>query len=369
MKRLLAYIILFVMPVLTSAQQFQKERLSLAAKKLQLDSAALLTPGIQHVKVKERELVVRITQNGMVEHIGIPLFNESLQAVLPSPIYDFLEYATLDHHFRINDNSLHLQDIKFEKGSWEQMEQLSDSLPCTIDNEEGKRYKVTWYKPDGNELIVSFPVNYELLANSTRRELERNFVKGLAAYHDSTTNVPIQVDVDRLKPSDTEGVFISEGTSYIIPAINNNIYVQKGKEGKAKLIFDNRLPAQSLANILVSPSAHVKEATIELTCNYSTHQTETFTVSLQDFLSYCRQERCTPYFGYEGTSKGNAEGTLLMSNPASGYDHIIHLVCPVSDIGNDLKIQARMFFYTPSSNVKNLFADKNSHSKSIIIWK
>lgn len=372
MKQRISLCILLLTATLTGtwAQEFKSLHLKQAATVLALDSALLQQTGTCYPEVKGQTLVVRVNEKKVVEHIGIPLFSPSLCTVLPSPIYDFMEYATLDHKYHINENTLQKEEVKFLKGSWKELEQLSDTVPCTIDNLEGKTYRITWQRDGYNDVVVTVPVSYELLANSTRREMEANFVRDLTAFADTTTaHIPLAVDSTQLKGTDTDGIFVASGSNYLIPSINDNIYVQKGKEGQLRLIYDGRYPAESLANMLLSPAASIQDVNIEVNISLSTYKNEKVEMPLRNFLAFCRSQGCTPYFGFEGTTKGDATGTLLMSNRSAGYDHIIYIQCPTSEIGNDLLLRAHAYLFTPSSNVKNLFADKEKHFKSIIIWK
>jgi len=364
------FLVLSVAGIPTKAQSFQSSHLQQAAKKLALDSTLLMQPGERMTDVKGQRLLIRVSDKAVVEHIGIPLFNKSLRAVLPSPIYDFLEYAVVNHKYHIQENDLLQQEIKFLKGSWQLLEQMSDTIPCTIDNIEEKNYKVTWQQDERDVVSVTFPVNYELLANSTRREMERNFVRDLRVFSASVNApAPLPVDTSQLQPTSSQGLYLLKGDSYIIPAINDDLYYVKSAEGRPHLVLDNRYPVESLANMLVSPSASVEDVALDLRLSYSTYQTEKLSLSLRDFLAFCRQQGCKPYFGYERTEKGNVLGTLLMVNRKSGYDHILRVECPTGGLGNAMVIRAQIFLFTPSSNVKNLFAEKNTHSKSLIIWK
>ena len=371
MKRTI-FCILLLMTVVTGvwAQEFKSLHLKQAAKVLALDSALLRQVGTSHPKVKGQTLVVRVNDKKVVEHIGIPLFSPSLCTVLPSPIYDFMEFATLDHKYHINENTLQKEDVKFLKGSWKTLEQLGDTISCTIDNLEGKTYRITWQRDGYNDVVVTVPISYELLANSTRREMEANFVRDLKAFTDTTSvHVPLAVDSTQLKATNVDGIFVAIGSNYLIPSINSNIYVQKGKDGQFRLIYDGHYPAESLANMLLSPAASIGDVNIEVNISLSTYSNEKVEMSLRDFLSFCRSQGCTPYFGFEGTTKGDANGTLLMSNFSAGYDHIIYIQCPTSGIGSDLLLQAHAYLFTPSSNVKDLFADNKKQFKSIVIWK
>ena len=252
MKHTLLYLVtaclLATMPSAVSAQQYQSDHLRQAAARLGIDSllAKVQEPETRVVEVKGQPIVYRVGKNQMVEHIGLPLFHESMRILQPSPIYDYLEYVTLDHKYHVSENNLQQKELKFVRGSWAQLEQLGDTLDCTIQNLQDKHYRVKWQQGGKDVVVVTFPISYELLANSSRREMERNLIRDLKAFR-ADSIVPLKVDTLLLEPAETEGVFVLPGQSHLIPSITSNIYVRRDKEGRPRLINDNRQPAESMA--------------------------------------------------------------------------------------------------------------------------
>ena len=95
---------------------------------------------------------------GEIEHIGIPLFNEIMRLLQPSPVYDFLEYAVLNWKYKINPNQLYLSKVIFKKGGWESLlqGQLKES-ECFIENRNDKLYIVTWRRNEKEIAVVGIP--------------------------------------------------------------------------------------------------------------------------------------------------------------------------------------------------------------------
>lgn len=370
---LLAACLLAAMPSVVSAQQYQSDHLRRAAVRLGLDSllAQMQEPETRVVDVKGQPVILRVGKNRVVEHIGLPLFHESMRILQPSPIYDYLEYVTLDHKYRVSENNLQQKELKFVRGSWAQLEQLGDTLDCIIQNLQDKHYRVKWQQAGQDVVVVTFPISYELLANSSRREMERNLIRDLKVFH-ADSIAPFSVDTLLLKPTQTEGIFVLSGQSHLIPSITSNLYVRRDKEGRPRLLNDNRQPAESLANMLLVESAATADAMIQLEFVLDNYRKDTVEVSLDDWKAFARSQGCQPYFGYEGVNKGEATGTLLLANPQSGYDHIVHVSCPTDAIGRKgMMFYATVYLFTPLSNVKALFGNANTSTsrKSIIVWK
>ena len=356
-----------------SAQQYQSKHLQAAVERLGLDTlmAKMQPVGTHSVEVNGQKIVYRKGMDQKVEHIGLPLFHQSMRILQPSPIYDYLEYVTLDHKYHISENNLQQKELKFVRGSWAQLEQLGDTLGCTIQNLEDKFYRVKWQRDGQDVIIVTFPISYELLANSSRREMQANLIRDLKAYEKGSLQ-PFSVDTLSLQPTQTEGILMLPGQSHLIPKISSTLYVRKDKEGAPHLLIDNRQPAESMANLLVVDSETTVDAMIQLEFVLDNYRKDTLQVSLNDWKAFMRSQGCQPYFGYEGVSKGEATGTLLLANPQSGYDHILHVSCPTDAIGQEgMMLRATAYLFTPLNNVKALFGNPTSNTsrKSIIVWK
>ena len=157
--------VFFLLSIALQAQTFKASHLQRAYEKLHMNTSS----------TNRSDLTIRTSDDGTIEHIGIPLFNDEMRKLLPSPIYDYLEFALLDHKYHINENTLQQQKIRFFNGSWADLEKIRPSDRCTIDNRDDKWYIVKWERERLDYLAVVVPIDYELLANSTRKEMEQNF--------------------------------------------------------------------------------------------------------------------------------------------------------------------------------------------------
>ena len=170
-----------------SAQNFKADRLWKAANILGLQiEADLLMPEMTYALTAKdgRTICLRTDPMGSIEHVGIPLFNDAMRLLQPSPVYDFLEFAVMNWKYRVNPNQLYLSKLIFRRGSWETLlrEKLNECI-CSIENRDDKLYIVSWQKDDRELACIGIPIEYELLNNDTRRNMERYFIKELADYH------------------------------------------------------------------------------------------------------------------------------------------------------------------------------------------
>ncbi|MBR4367409.1 MAG: hypothetical protein IKP43_11600 [Bacteroidaceae bacterium] len=374
MKRILFIASVLLLPLCMAAQTFSAPHLEKATKALKLGSAELrpdTLPSVKTLTKGDKEIVVRFSSKGEIEHIGIPLFSQEIRLLQPSPVYDFLEYATLDRLFKVNDNTLKLDEVKFTKGNWNQLPGiLGRSDGCSIINLDDQSYQVEWLKDGQNVLAMQFPINYELLANSEREEMEKRFVKELKAYTYEGKGAA-DVDATNLIRTDDPDVFVQKGQTYIIAAINNNRYVTISSETdttvtdtvahevlRYRYLFNRHNAAESLSNLMVEPGMKVDGDSISLQVRYYNYKRETLKVSVRDFLGYCIKQGCSPYFGIEEEEGNNITGTLFLANAASGYVHLVNVKCDTDKLFSDRpQLTATMLMFTPTSNIKNLFAN------------
>ena len=352
--------ILLLSPQTTIAQQ-QRTHIQKAVKVLNLNLDSIQAgqkPKTSIVSVKGVRMKVKVDKEGQVIHIGFPLFNQFVQILQPSPIYDYLEYAVLDHKFHISENDLQLKQLKFRKGDWTTLEQVSDTMRCTISNVEDKFYEVTWFDGGQEFVSVNFPINYELLANSNRKEILELFVTSLRGYH-AEESIVQDINTSKVKPYKKNDVFVQEGDFYTIPGINTNTYFRKSSNKDSThyvWLKDKNYPNETLANRLLSPGSFPGNPTLKLTCFLYNHRKEVVMTTLSDWMSFCRQSGCKPYYGFEKNENGTITATLIMRNRESGYDHVVMLNCQQAHLEDaDLPLEGRAYIFTPSANVSSLF--------------
>ena len=338
-----------------NAQEYAANHLQAAGQKLNLSTQLTKGAVSDTLSIQGQRIIVRKDSQGRVEHIGIPLFNAYIRSLQPSPIYDYLEYAALDKKFHISENTLQFNKLKFNKGNWDTLFLLGDTTTCNISNLGDKTYIVQWIKGGNVFLELSFPVDYELLANSSRREMEVRFIKELKNFKTQDSRHEQAIDSTILKKYAVQGIYVKEGRNYTINAITSNTYYIK-KNGKYQLLYDPAHPAESMSNLLLSPAA-LPEAQLTVNFAMSTYREETVDTDYRQFFDFCIANGCEPFFGYEGVTDGMASGTLIMHNKKSGYNHIFYIQCPVQQIGQKgAHLKGTGYIYTPTSNVKDLFA-------------
>ena len=354
--------LLLSMPIL--AQTFKASHLQKAYEKLRLS------------EYKSDNIAIRKASDGTIEHIGIPLFSTEMRTLLPSPIYDYLEYALLDYKYHINDNTLQQQKIRFRHGSWEDLEKITPADDCSIDNRDDKWYIVRWSHNSQEILSVAVPIDYELLSNSTRKEMEQNFSRDLKRFKLGKIQ-PVIVEADELESLHRDGLLVKKGELFLMPEINNDTYyryeIQKEsaettirpnhsenitfEEEVPVLLIDRDYPQETLANILLIPDHGGVNVSLSLELLFAGYHKETVRPSLPQWMGYCQSVGCTPYYIYEGAKGDQGAAILMMYNRSEGYAHLAYLHNSISQLENKIQsYSGKVYMYIPTSNISELFA-------------
>ena len=361
-----------------NAQHFKSERLRTAANALGITLADSQRYGLIELTARDGQTIaVRTDSTGTVEHIGIPLFMDGMRVLEPSPVYDFLEYAALNWKYKINPNTLYLSKVMFQKGSWNTLlgERLKD-LTCSISNQDDKLYIVSWLRNEQEVAVVGIPIEYELLNNDSRRNIERQFVSGLAAYHlQPGRTFKAEVSEQDLKVYGTEGLFVRQGESYLLEELSQNEYYElktmyeyadtviRGEKVTMKLeavvptIVNNAdHPAETFANLMLAGDSNLPDAELHLDFHLSNYHRQKLTVRVSTLRDYLRQEGCKLYFASSGTIKDKARAVLFVHNASKGYNHLLSLSIPERELTTPQPVvTASVYLYIPPVDTAHLF--------------
>lgn len=306
------------------------------------------------VKIGDLDLAVRCSQ-GEIDHVGKYLFPTEMKTAMRSPLPYFLEryFLTLRFPPKVKTVEQMLRDDQFT------IEHGSIATAALIRPEDTFAYSLTLYrytaewKRDGKTLLrCSFPADFELLYGTTQTEAEQ----GIEA--DIRRCKPIaddEVNGDELTPVAQPGYYIRKGSFYLSEVMNDDRYYQSDDEDKYQPVFDARFPAESAANLMLC-SGVADDLRMEVKEVLYGFLEKTFTVSIGQWIAYCRKSGCILYYGTEKITDGMIEGTVVAVNTAGGYDHLLSVTIPREAIASgDLAVSATLYPFVPMHNVRNIF--------------
>lgn len=359
-------------------REYRNSLLKQAAQKLgvaaQLDSVQADTT-VELLANNGQQLTARLGRTGMVDHIGLPLFSSEVRQAKPSPVYDCLEYAALQHQQRLSENDLLWQSIQFLQGSWTTLCGVTPTDALELTTLENKRYLVTWQRDDKPFLSVMVPINYELLQGTSRRELESNFVRRLAlAEKQPLETVPLVEAL--LKKYDSTDVYVLPADTLLMAALNRNTYYELAtitqevdsvtyEEQRIIPLDDTLFPGETLANLLIGADESKPDATIALDFQLIGNRQQRVHTTLWQLTTFCRQQGCVPYYIYTQSDSTHIAASLLMHNAAEGYSHLFNLKIPQNSLMTSKpELTGRAFLYIPFIEADRLFG-KPAEEKSM----
>ena len=378
--RLFTTIILASVSSVLYAQTFTADRLKRAAEArgLQVGEESIMPDTTISLKSKDgRTVTLRTNPMGEIEHIGIPLFMDIMRYLQPSPVYDFLEYAVLNWKYKVNPNQLYLSKVLLKKGNWESL--LNNRLfecDCSIENREDKLYIVKWQREGKDVAVIGIPIEYELLNNDTRRNMERDFVRHLKESNPINRRPePVIVNEEDLCLYGIEDLFVLPGKSYIVSLLNQNIYYKLTTIHEAvdtvinnkpvtinaeaimpMIVNDPEYPAETFANLLNCDDSSLPDVNMELDFHMSNYHRELVAMPLSQFKAYCRQQGCAFYFACDGVKGDVIRGVLFASNLPKGYNHLLSLRIDKFQLcSSSPTVKADVYLYIPPIDKEKLF--------------
>lgn len=389
--RHIAFMTFFMVCFSLSAQNYKAGRLKQAvdAVKLQITSEALSPEQTTMLTAGDGQVIcLRTSPTGEIEHVGIPLFADVMRLLQPSPVYDFLEYAVLNWKYKVMDNRLYLSKVIFRKGDWTMLLRgRLNECDCSIENKENKLYIIRWSRNNQEVAEVGVPIEYELLNNDTRRNMERAFVNDLLSFKsDSVRPQSVLVNERELSVYGTEGLFVAPGQSYIVDILNQNIYYKlttvfenvdtviwnkpitmRVETVLPVVVNDPDYPSETFANLLMCDDSSVPEATLDLDFHLSDYHRQHVTMTWTQLKKFCRQHGCRFFFACDGRDKDQLRGVLFASNLQKGYNHLFSLRASITQLTSSLpSIHGDVYLYIPPVDKEKLFGtvpEKKSGAK------
>lgn len=344
------------------AVSFQASYLERAAQHLRFDRLDTLSTGANVIGYQGVPVIIIRNEANIITHIGYKLFAHSLRTEHPSPIYNYIEYALLDHKFHFSDNPFTYRDLKFIEGGWNDVETVSETTSFQIDAVQDRFYILTWLLSDSKKVRLQFPINYERLSLVNRRELEQNIIRDINKYH---VKEPIPLDFDGKNLSYNEkGVAYIEGHTYLDKAINNNIYYQKSDLSNWSLMYSSEYPIETLANLCVAADVMAVDDIINIKFVKYDYTKEIVAVKMKDFIGYMKSEGCVPFWGVESIEGDKIEGALFLYNKDKGFNHVLKIEAYIKDVAaGKRELTATAYLLSPTTNVRDLNYQYNTKHK------
>lgn len=310
---------------------------------------------------KGKTLRVKTNHLGDISHIGYKLFHDDVMAYYESTVFfDFLERyfleldLKLDHRSPADRMSLDKVDCQ---GNLNLLSKITENTPFTLDFLERRMYKIKW-TIDKQTLSMTVPADCQLLLGANAIELEEIFKRDICRLHASIPDVK-QEWSHTSTSQDGEWIIANSGT-YLSDEIRSDVFLRK-KNGELTLAVDPKKPIQSVKNILLT-GMNGQILPMQLKINQYGYKNSDVSVSLQQYLDYCKKEKCQLFVGIKTSEKDRITATLFAVNNFLGYNHVLSVDFPLGILSGDTTqvIRSVLYAYIPLQNVTEKFFSKNN---------
>ena len=291
---------------------------------------------------------IRKDKNGLIEHIGRPLFAKEVRRGINPLIADFLErYNLYLSLVSKSERAAIMRERKIETDGENMF--AADSL-CSftllVDNE---KYTAVWSKNGFDVCRVGFDKNYSLISGLNIAESQRYFVNEVV---NISFGKPLEYNY--LSFADDGTFFVRNSGYYVLRDIRSDMYYSK----KDSLpVCDYRYPSQTVANL--AAGLIDGGCVLNVTQSMYNYEKEHYSVSMLDFANYCISNGCTAFTGIESIENDTITATIIYRNDDLGYNHLIYLQIPTGVLKQRTGvITARLNTFIPTHNLSNIYNDK-----------
>lgn len=221
------------------------------------------------------------------------------------------------------------------------------------------RYQASWSKNGSTLCRCTFPADVELLRGKNRIALEQELYDRFSSVDlTSVGNGKMTVRKgEGLKPIPLSPYMVDDKGFYISPKLKHQVfYAPVAEESDCyKLLHDkSRYTLETISNVMLTGESPEK-LLLNLTMSMY-HGNQTVRIPLKALFRILSQEYSKPYFGIEEYDGKFVEASCIWVNEAEGFNHILWVRFPIAALSDsNVEIEARMYPYVPTHNVKSLF--------------
>lgn len=364
-KLYLISILLFVGLHFCEAQQavfYNNILLELGKKVGYVPNSALAEGSYDAGKAYGLPLVTSYNSHHEVTHLGLKLFNPEVKKQFSPVVCDFVERYLLEL-YTITDKALafrKMEDDKFVfiKGDLSTVKLVNENTQFSLNRLDDKYYEASWTDKGQEFLVVSFPIQYELLLGMPQIEIDKNVYEDILRLKDVAIPVVKQPQMKQLKNDVYQTV---PSKSYFIESLNNSTYYRK-KGDDYELLVDTAYLDYSILNLLREPSD--KQNPMLMEQRVYGFKDLNWTVSLQQWIKYCKLNDYTVYAAVEEVYSTSSKILMIAECKDLGYNHVLSVIVPHNFMDNaSVALQAKISAYIPTHNLKDLYQQHKQTEK------
>lgn len=308
---------------------------------------------------------------GKAEGGRLNLFHQDLRGEHLSVVFDFIEryFYEIDSLAHAgHDITRKMKDDKviIVNGFLETVRKVSPSNPFSLTRIDDRAYSIEWKDSTMTKslLTVMFPVSFELILGKPRYKLERTLKAQLQKQSDFFV-------VDTLF-GNIELELLDDGCFRRVPlqfsditSVSDAIYYHREDTLAAPVpVFDDRHRWYSAANLLQGIISDCNDYRLHVIQSVYEFDTLEYTVSLSQWLNYCRSMQAVVYIGLEEEREDGVKLLLLAYSHSLGFEHLLSVVVPWNFIEKkNTVLKAILHAYIPKNNVNTMYQENKLKNK------
>lgn len=270
-------------------------------------------------------------------------------------VYDFLEHylgevSALRNFSEVNQK-MAADKVYFVEGSVVDISRLHDAIFFQLDCFDEKVYDATWILPDQSQVIIDFPVNFELLLGMPKNEIEKLLSAELQHYDEK---LPIELpDPAHLTLLDN-GLYrtATSGHYYIEELSDSRYYSFDGTDFRP--VFSPDYAAESLANLFLLNLG--RDFQLDIVQNLYGFKNQRYSIRLSQWLAYCAKYEMHVYVAIEEEYEKEHKLLVVAECRMLGFNHMLSVKAPRDLFDHpDQPLRCQLNAYIPTHNVKELY--------------
>lgn len=330
---------------------------------------------LSSVSIQGKTLVCKYDNNNRLTQLGIRLFPEQLKQALEPEISDFLERILLEltleenrgklkeklaeYKIDLSLNQVPLGGLIFSKLSYG-IKEINDESAFTL-TRDTLNYYASWNNKGLSTFAMKIPSNYELILGKDKKELDDELAQNLKLFSCSRNLNEGKIDVSALEKGKEFSTL--KGEYLFLKELNSNTYFTSTDTDTTRWLYDKNYPKESFSNFFYHGDPHSNSIQARILHRQYGKETDQFTIPLNELICYFRKDFQT-YIGFEKTENPDLTVVVLFYNKNCNYLNMLWIKAKSADIFSDNSIiNAELFSYIPSHNIKNLFGEYRQTGK------
>ena len=220
-------------------------------------------------------------------------------------------------------------------------------------------FNAVWRDSTGVVLLdMVFPASYELILGAPKNKIERTMEKQLKA-------MPLSFTPDSLEDMEVkmlaDSVFQSHPvTIYEIESISDATYYSRPDRTILQPIFDSNQKWYSSVNLMQGLITDIDDYQLYIEQSVYEFDILKYTISLSQWLNYCRGMRASIYIGLEEEREDGLMILLLAQSNDLGFKHMLSMILPWNFVEKrNAILKAKLYAYIPTHNVKTYYQERD----------